>query len=208
MSRYDGFMNTISTSPGSTGFIVFYGDASAEGKNLLFIKYLTKSYPNQRKFDESRIKLVRGKNQDRLKIQFWIAPPGANAPKPDQEFSEPTFYGTTRYDVAQAEFHKSFGELKVFDDGFFDLGCNFPPNLSQFAKILRSNKNLTGYLVVYNSNKGQAKKILDYSVEGLVKNYKAPKNRLKTIYAGKDDDRRMEFWFVPAGKKPPAFSSK
>lgn len=208
MANYDNYMFHLQNNPSATGYFVFYGNDSMEGTNLTFIKYLTEIYPTLRRYDKSRIVLIRGENRGEMKTQFWIVPAGAIPPIPEKKFVQEKITSTTRFDKNWADFHKWFAKLEIYDNGFFDLGCEFSPNVNEFARILLTEKDLTGYLVIYGNNKKRAEKVAKFAVNDLVKTNKIPRNRLKTIYGGKSEEPQIEFWFVPKGNKPPEINSK
>lgn len=206
MSRYDGFLIKLQSKPMAMGYIVLYGDRSVEGRNLNFINYLTGFYPTVRRFDKTRLSLIRGENQSQMKIQFWLVPAGANPPKPEKEFAQEKITSTTLFDKNWADFHRWYGELEIYSNGFLELGCEFSPNVSAFAETLLSNPELTGYLIVYTKfGKGikRGNQIANFAVKNLTKNFKVPRNRLKTIYGGNRREPEIELWFVPKGDKSP-----
>ncbi len=206
MARYDNFLVQLHNDPSAQGYFVLYGDDSTEGKNLNFARYLTEFYPTVRNFDGSRFSLVRGENQNEMKIQFWIVPAGATPPKPDNFFSEDKITTTEQFDKSWADFNNWSGRLDIYSDGFLDLGCEFSPNRAAFAKTLLANPKLTGYLVVYTKfGKGvkRGNQIANFALRDLTKNYKVPRSRLKTIYGGNRQEPEIELWFVPKGDKPP-----
>lgn len=208
MSVYDGFMSELQNNPTATGYFVFYGNESAEGRNLNYIDFILHNYPRMRRYDRSKISLVRGENQSEMKVQFWIVPNGANLPKPDKEFVRQKITKTTRFDRNWADFHKWFGEKQIYADSFYNLGCEFNPNVTQYANILLAEKNLTGYLVVYGNNKKRAEKVGKFAVNDLVKINKVTRNRLKIIYGGKSEEPQIELWLVPKDDKPPEIKLK
>ncbi|CAN5327366.1 hypothetical protein BH10ACI1_BH10ACI1_21000 [soil metagenome] len=204
MAGYDSFYIELNNDPSSTGYIVFYGD-EFEGRNLNFIAYLTLNYP-QKRFDKSRIVLVRGENQAEMKIQFWLVPNGVNPPKPETEFIEQKFASTFLFDKNWADFNRDYGSLDIYSNNFYDLGCEFSPNVGAFAKILLSNSELTGYLIIYTKfgkGKKYGNRIASFAISDLISNYKVPRNRLKTIYGGNREEPQIELWFVPKGDQPP-----
>lgn len=206
MARIDGFVGILSNDPTAKGNIVFYGDESVEGRNINFINYLTKIYPQVRGFDNSKFIFTRGENRSEMQIQFWIVPDGAKSPDIVKPFVEQKFLSTIQFDRNWAKFNRDSGELNIYSNGFLELGCEFSPNVRDFAKILLSNSELTGYLVVYTEFGKGAKygnRIASFAVVDLMNNYKVPRKRLKTIYGGNRKNPEMEFWFVPKGEKPP-----
>lgn len=206
MARYDGFMSELQNNPSAMGYIVLYGDSSAEGRNLNFIWYLTDFYPRIRGFDKSRIQLMRGANETKMKVQFWLVPAGAEAPSPDKKFIEEEITSTTLFDKNWADFNKWSGALDIYSNGFLELGCEFSPNRAAFAKTLLEKPELKGYVVIYTEfgkSKKYAERIGKFAVNELVKAYKMPRNRLVTVYGGNRKEPEIELWFVPKNGNPP-----
>lgn len=206
-ARSDSFYIHLQNDPNAKVYIVLTGDRKFEGRNLYWVVAMTGwfRYPT---IDYSRIILVRGENQDDMSVQFWLVPAGATPPKPEKEFKQPGITETTLFDRNWADFYRDeeSGRSKIYSNGFFDLGCEFPPNAGQFAKKLLSDKGLTGYLLVYTAPNRGAKRgnmVGRFAVNDLVKTYKVPRSRLKMIYGGKRGKPEIELWFVPKGQKPP-----
>lgn len=207
MARADGFYIQLRNDPNAKGYIVFTGDRNVEGRNIYWVSALTVWYPGQMRFDRSRIVLVRGENQDDMKVQFWLVPAGAQPPVPDKEFKPSKITETTLFDRNWADFYwDESGYAQIYVNGFFDLGCEFPPNAGQFAKTLLSDRSLTGYVLVYTAPNGGAKRgnmVGRFAVNALVRNDKVPRSRLKMIYGGRRGKPEVELWLVPKGQKPP-----
>jgi hypothetical protein len=159
-----------------------------------------------RRFDPFRLIVVRGANRSTDRTQFWLLPPGAASPEPEQPFVQPNVTATTLFDKSWADFHKPYGKLEIYSNSFYDLGCDFSPNVAEFSNILLNNQELTGYIVVYTKF-GQGKKrgnrVGNFAVQDLIKNHKIPKNRLKMIYGGNRREPELELWLVPTGDQPP-----
>jgi len=207
-ARYDGFAYFLYNNPSVKGVVIFYGDKTIEGTNLNFIKALKEYALINRGINKSRFTLLRGDNQNEMKIQFWIVPTGSTPPKVEKAFEKEKISITSRFDKNFADFYKSEGKLEIYQNGFYELGCDFSPNVSEYSKTLLSDKNLTGYLVIYGNKKDRAERVVKFAVNDLVKNHKVPRNRLKTIYGGKSEEPQIEFWFVPKKDKPPVGNSK
>ncbi len=202
--HYDSFLVELHNDPTSTGYIVFNGEESQDGTNLRYIQHLSFSYPRFRGFNANRVILIRGENQSKMRIQFWKVPPEANLPEVEKNFENEKISSTKRFQKTYAELTKLPGSKKEeLVDGFYAFeGCDFAPNLKDFAKILSENDNLTGYLVIYAAKK-KAKKIQDFVIKNLTVNHKIPKNRLKIISGGKSEEPIIELWFVPKTDAPP-----
>jgi hypothetical protein len=196
--RIDSFHNELNNNPKSTGYAIFYGSKTLEARNLSYFQILS-IYPKERKLP---IQTVRGANQKEEKTQFWIIPAGAELPKVTADFFSTEITKPTLFDSVWADFHRFYGELNIYDLGFLDLGCDFPPNQTEFAKILGSNPNLNGRLVIFNSNKNRADRVAKFAVNELTKTYKVSPKRLTTTYGGKRSETTIEFWLVPKKKNP------
>ncbi len=205
-AHLDAYINELSNNPTSTGYIVFYGEKSIpEAKNQHYsnaAKYLSRF----RKFDLSRFVFLRGENREAMLTQFWVVPVGANPPILEKPFVESKITSTTLFDNGYADFNKYFGKRDIYINGFLDLGCDFSPNRNAFAKVLLSNQDLSGYLIVYTKfgkGKSRANKIGKFALKELVKDYKIPRERLTMIYGGNREEPEIEFWLVPKNDKPP-----
>jgi len=207
-ARYDAFANALYNEPQSHAFIIFYGDKSSEGTNLNFIKVLSYYGVVNRGLDKSRITIFRGENMNEMQTQFWLVRDKSKLPETGNAFQSEKIKTTSLFDKGYADFYQSEGKLEIYADGFSDLGCEFSPNVGEFAGSLLSDENLTGYLVIYGNKKARAEKIVKFAVDDLLKNHKIPRNRLKTIYGGKSEEPQIEFWFVPKNDKPPVVNSK
>lgn len=202
--HYDNFLVELSNDPSSAGFIVFNGEEAQDGTNLRYIRHLSFNYPRFRGFDQNRITLIRGENLSKMRIQFWKVPSGADIPKVEKTFEAEKILSTQRFQKTYANLMKISGsEKEELVDGFYaSEGCEFAPNLEDFAKVLSENDELTGYLIIYADKKNE-KKLKKFVIKNLSENYKIPQNRLKIISGGKNDEPIIELWFVPKNGVPP-----
>jgi hypothetical protein len=207
MARADQFYIHLQNDPNAIGYIVFTGDRKFEGRNVYWVNAMTVWYPRIMKRDLSRIVLVRGENQDDMKVQFWLVPAGATPPKPDKEFKPSVITETILFDRGWADLHLDESKhLEIYSNGFFDNGCEFPPNVGALARTLLENPDLTGYLITYTKFGRGARRGIQvgrFAVNNLGKEHKIPRKRLKMIYGGSRKQAEVELWLVPKGQKPP-----
>lgn len=97
MARMDNYFNQLNDEPTAKGYIIFYGDSSREGRNLHLIKYMIESYPTRR-FDKTRLVLLRGENLTQTRTEFWIVPTAAVPPRPETQFAG-VKYASTVYSI-------------------------------------------------------------------------------------------------------------
>jgi len=208
-ARLDSLLNQMNANPASTVAFVFHGDRSSEGKNIKYLQYIITVYPKLRGIPNTfakRIKVFRGENLPEMNGQFWLVPPGADFPKPDRPFVPDDYVKPTLYDHSWADFNNWSKKLDIYSDGFYDLGCGFSPNRSLFAKILKQNPRLNGYLIIYTAfGKGSARghRVANFAVSDLVNNFKVSRKRFTVIYGGNREEPEIEFWLVPKGDQPP-----
>lgn len=204
--KLDYFLVELHKNPDAKGYVVFNGKTAQEGKNLLYLEEPLK-YIRFRGFDINRIVTVRGENKDKMTMQFWIVPNGAKTPTVEKNLIKEKIDSTTRFDVAWADWHKwNNSEWTIYSHSFVEWGCEMDLNMKAFAETLRSQSNLTGYLIVYpkfGKGKNQAKKVTDFAVKELTQQHKISKERLKIIYGGNRNEPQLELWLVPNGNKPP-----
>ena len=205
-SKLDNFFVGLNNDPSATGYIIFYGvDNAYEGRNLNYLN-AANFFTRFRKLGMNRIITLRGGNQSEMKTQFWIVPTSATPTKPEKEFVKSPISKTTLYDGNFADFNNWYGKLEIYSNSFSDLGCEFSPNTKGFAQELKSNGELTGYLVIYTKfgrGKERADKIANFALREFTKDYKIARHRLKVIYGGNREEPKIDFWLVPKGSNPP-----
>lgn len=186
MGRLDSFFLDLQQKANYRGYAVIKGDASNMRTNLVY-EGMIRAYTNFRKFDQSRLSIVRGKLGNKFKIEFWQIPTGVDhkfetadwsliVPKPTKPFR---FYDTT-------------GEFE---------GCPGASSTTYFAEYLLANPGSKGNIVI----RGKSPKIIEREesevLNDLVENSKIPRKRLK-IFRILDrntgwDWATSEYWFVP-----------
>jgi hypothetical protein len=84
-ARLDAFFVALGNNPGAQGYIINYGT----DREISRREALIRDHIRLRRFDASRITLVRGganpRGETGVWTRLWLVPPGANNPTPDQE---------------------------------------------------------------------------------------------------------------------------
>ncbi|MEP6850926.1 MAG: hypothetical protein ABI999_18860 [Acidobacteriota bacterium] len=209
-ARLDNLLNQLNANPSAKVVILFYGDRNAEGRNVKYIQYITKVYPRFRQIPSyftDRVKIIRGENLPEMNFEVWLVPPGSDEPKPTGLFAQDDYKKPTLFDHSWADFNKNWSRKSdIYSDGFYDLGCGFSPNRGLFAKALKENKSLSGFLIVYTAfgkDSKRGRRIANYAVSDLANNFKIPSSRLRAIYGGNREEPEIEFWLVPRGDLEP-----
>ncbi len=204
MARMDNFMVQLNTNPTAKGVVIFHGRNDTHGRNQLLSRYISTRYPAMRGFDSSRLRLLEGETREEQMIQFWIVPAGAKelVYKP---YGAASYSESILFDRAWVGFNRWAGSLDIYSDGFYDLGCDFPPNRALFAKIVRENPHLDAFLIVYTSpeNRSRGVRLASFALNDLVGNFKVPRKRIRAINGGTRKEPEIELWLIPRGQRPP-----
>jgi hypothetical protein len=185
--KMDYFYTELGNNPASQGYIINYG---TEREIAIREKQIRVSI-QWRKFDASRITIVRGGFREEVKSEFWMIPPGAENPPPN----------------AHGEMIDSFGkipdgELKARLDSFFISIGNKPDS--------------KGYILNYGSAKANAaqeariKRYIGFRRFDLSRvifktgGFEGQgKTELWLIPDNEKSKSKTQFWIVPPGAKPP-----
>ncbi len=76
--KMDAFFVELSNNPAAQGYIINYGTDREIAKREKQIR----NSITFRRYDASRITLVRGGNREVIKTDLWLVPPGAESPTP------------------------------------------------------------------------------------------------------------------------------
>ena len=76
--KMDAFFVELSNNPAAQGYIINYGTDREIAKREKQIR----NSITFRRYDVSRITLVRGGNREVIKTDLWLVPPGAESPTP------------------------------------------------------------------------------------------------------------------------------
>lgn len=206
LARRDGLFTALGNSPGSHGVVIFYGKRELEGRNTNLLNYYKSMDQKAQKFLHTSIRVERGEDYDAMKFQFWLVPDGAAEPKPERPFEQESYKDTKLFDRAFADFNRWSGKLGIYSDGFYDLGCWFSPNRPLLSKLLTERPDLRVHLVGYSgveTSAARAKRVLNFAVGDLVRNYKIARHKISSAYGGKRKEAQIEFFVVPKGDGVP-----
>jgi hypothetical protein len=174
-----------------------------------------------------KIKTGNGGSREKMLVELWLVPPGAEVPKiTPLEPEKIDLTKTLLFDVQTFPLEN--------DDCTYDVDCPSGEwhlaQLDTFAEQLKVNPNSKAYLIAYAqycpkcgieyiySQSGKlirekiivrldapttAKMMLKTDKDYLVKHHKIDDSRIITINGGHNENRNVELWFVPEdGEKP------
>lgn len=190
-ARLDSFFTELANNPVEDGLIVIYGDAldkkAAPRREKQLLNYFT-----LRKFDQSRVKVIRGAARSQGTTQFWLIPPGAGPPVVTEESGatvtvkqasdfEPYLYATDSVDGVPG----CFGNL-------YDL--------AEYAGVLQSDPKSTARIVISESSPAKYRRKAR-EIVGELAEHGILRKRIVTVYKYVRANRLLEvaeLWIVPA----------
>lgn len=96
--RIDNFRNQLERSPQNAGLIIVYGGKiSKKGEIEAHIRGIKQSFALKR-IDHQRSPVINGGYREKLTVEFWIIPAGAETPEPNPtvEAKKIRFKGVSR----------------------------------------------------------------------------------------------------------------
>jgi hypothetical protein len=189
-ARLDSFFVELGNNPIDDGLIVIYGDArdarAARRREQQLINHFT-----FRKFDRSRVRVIRGAALKDGTTQFWLIPPGADAPViegknrsvPAQP-SQPYLYAANYADGVPG----CIGNL-------YDVG--------EFANAIKADEGNTARIVISESSRLKYRKAAR-EITAELASLGIDRTRVVTIYKYVRPNRLLEvteLWVVPSKRR-------
>lgn len=198
-ANIDNLGMRLNEEPNSKAYIIGYGDASIQGRFQHYQDAMLKAV-TFRKYGLERFVFLRGKNQDKMIFQYWVAPNNADAPKPEGEYKFEKLTSATLFD--NSEIQSIVKNRIMFGDGANEP-CDYGLNLEGFADYLKSESELNGYFVAYSKrgkDKISANRALNVVLRNFISTYKIPRSRLKILEGENRAYNQMDIWLIPKGK--------
>ncbi len=76
--KLDGFFVELNNNPDNQGHVVIFPKTERQRAT---IERIVRTHIKWRKFDNSRLTIVRGMDSSQSAVQFWLVPPGATLPE-------------------------------------------------------------------------------------------------------------------------------
>ena len=200
-ARLDNFAIQLQNAPKEQGYIVVYAPpVNSRGDEVL--SALKDYLINTRGLESEKVTTIYGGRNDKpsaVRIQLWLAPPGAPALEP------------AKFEVKPEAFKGMFDEHEAWDDIRFYSGegegdgISTSVSLEGFEDVLKHQPKSLVYVVGYHSDKsapGAWRRITDEQVDVLKKRgFEA--NRFRTIYGGEQKEAKVQIWIQPEADPPP-----
>jgi len=190
MAYLDIWAEALSKNPSSRGYLVGYSNSSTAPGTFLMRIYGYRDYlVNKRGVEPNRLEIVPGGVKGKLYTEFWLVPPGGEAPTPESEFKlVPKL--PLKFEVAYPDCPP---EMTVY---LYELN----DSLRFYAEALQANPQARAKIVAY-SGKGsrrKANRIIRETKSLLVKDHKINADRISIqARTRRRPCSEVELWLMP-----------
>lgn len=187
LARLDHFYVELFNNPGSTGFVTIAN--SPEGRrDSVFRQRWIELYTRFRRFDSTRLKIVRSSNESEIQIRFWVLPSGAVEPNVDIDRS---------YEIPHTiERPFIFG----FEELYGQVECS-KNSVDVFGNFLAANPISRANLVFRDPLTSAARRRSETVVSELVVNHGIARDRIRIFIVKPTkpvgQEPITEFWYLP-----------
>lgn len=197
-ARIDGFIVKLNENPSAQVIIVGSADKHIPGRYSHYGPTMQKAF-EFRHVPRAQLAFIQAKDGDKMNFQFWIVPRGAEPPVVDV-FAGRQITDTTLWDKSWIN---TSSRTKVYFGGE-DEPCDFGLNLEGLAKQLGQNSAQRGYVVAFSDGDFGKRRAMAAAIltrQQLQRRYQLPKRQLSVLYGGRVDERQVQLWVIPSGKK-------
>jgi hypothetical protein len=181
LARLDMFFVELRNNPTATGYVIINGKQEDERQSFRYRGWI-RGWTKIRRFDSSRMTIIRGENSEELKIRFWLTPAGANLPdSPDLGWKSP-----------------SISKPRIFYSEYDDDGICPGDILISFSEILTQQPDVRGHIVI---NAKRVKEFNERKKELINEFSEIPSSRLRFFHVRHSSDTYVEYWLVPTKKR-------
>ncbi len=227
----DSFAIELNSQPTTRGFIIVYRtQRDLPGLSLRNALRMKDRLTYYNRVPEDRLIALDGGIADNLMQELWIVPTGKTpAIRKDAYSNDLAKFATTqKYDQ---HYFPSISGAVLEDVGSEYWGRALNIVLDGFGGVLRSQPNLTGYVIAYGGNRAAEwyelgasgkprrqpadfdkpayiRRILRERKDYLVKTFNLDPARVKTVNGGYHKFAAVELWLVPPDDAPPLPNKK
>jgi outer membrane protein assembly factor BamE (lipoprotein component of BamABCDE complex) len=187
--RIHGFFVQLGNNSNSTGRIIIYGEQNNQLRNYQYKSLIKDIIVNMGNYDVSRVTFVHARSEKKLRVQFWLGPPEAEKVRYDEE----------NWDYVLTAANKPF--IFDYNDDYPESDCPTKFDSAFYAKLLQTNPNLRGHIVIRQRSVAGFNKIRKELSKKLIQINKTPLDKIKFFYAKPDRYTAVEYWLVPLKKK-------
>jgi len=197
-ARLDAFFAELSNNPDNQGYIIIYA-SPARARAAHNREQLARNYMRFRKFDPSRITVVRGPYRKNAITQFWRVPPGSAAPDMLQADAVAPPEAPTKADPS-----KPYIYATRYADGLAE--CQVPMyDLKAYAEVLNTERRSRGRIVIAEPSRANFNREMR-EIQAELNAHGVAKTRVTYIYKYVRPNRAMELtelWVLPATTAKP-----
>lgn len=182
LAKLDYFFTALQNNPTATGYIII-AEKKENNRQSFRFRGMIRGYTRFRRFDSSRLTLIRSEESKNLKVQFWSVPAGADLPvSSNLSWDSP-------FSISKPEMFYSENDADTICPG---------DGLIRFSEILAKQTDLRAHFVI---NAKSIKAFNERKKELFDEFKEIPANRLKFFYVRNNSDTYVEYWLVPPKRK-------
>ncbi len=187
IARQDALISELQNDPTATGYVVIYGDKN-EARWSWRIKLFIDGQTFFRRFDATRLLIIKEKDGDDPKVQFWKVPAGAEKPNFDEV--------GWNYDLSDRKKPFVFYTTEN-EDGL----CPSGHRLKDYSNYLSANSDFRGHIVIFAKSQNQFQKQKSELINDLTKKNNLSSTRLRFFFKYENNEyTQYELWLVPPKK--------
>lgn len=176
-SRLETFKNGLAGNVNDRLFIIIH-----YGKNDFFQSLYYERVMLSEILESKNITLIRGQAENKLRIEFWKVPNGADLP----------FSREDKSNFVLANLKKPV----IFADND-DTVCSTSGKEKHFLEILLANPNLRGKIVIRAKNKLVFNKKAKEFLEDFTNNFNVNRKQLTTFFLKDSQYEHTDYWLIP-----------
>jgi len=185
-SRIDNLLKELSNAPNSKAYVLIRGEKKRPITKHTQ-KLLLEAYIDIRQFDKNRIIFLQQKDEESVKIEFWIT-------------SEDTDISKFKAEDWGYKLPLNIKPFIIYSKSWVGEVCPNIYSLKFYSSLLLANPNSKGHLVIYENSIKDYYQTKRKIVKELVNENDVPRNQLKFFFL-KNNKPNTEFWFVSLNTK-------
>ncbi|HUR96749.1 MAG TPA: hypothetical protein VMZ26_01655 [Pyrinomonadaceae bacterium] len=191
-ARLDAFLTEIDNNPNDAALIVFYGEAGEPGAARRRATQLRNHF-RFRKFDRTKVRMIFGPARQGGTTQFWLIPPGTEAPNIAGAPTVPEIERPTKTMLYASEYMDG---VPGCDGNIYDL--------VSYSEVLKTDAANVARIVIGESSQARYRQKAS-KIRRELRNYGVPSNKIVTVYKFVRPNRLLAFtelWIVPPRRRP------
>lgn len=184
LSLLDNLAEEARKFPNAAGYVAIFG-----GANPISAKFYEKHillYARFRKFENRYSKVLHGKREENLRIEFWLSKNGEKPKIEKKDFGNSLPNQTERYLFVEDYIKVLKTGRKIDYTGSASYShCDLSSfDLWLLRDLLEANPKMNAEISVFNKRKRNADRLINLILNDITADLKIPRNRVRIFYGG------------------------